>query len=499
MTQSRRAIFLALGPLLAAGLGGLVHALGMPPIAAWTAAVTALCAAWWVTEPIPIPATSMIPFAAFPMVGVLDHKQVAAAYGHTLILLLLGGFILSTAMAASGAHKRLAVGMIRMVGGAGGRRLVLGFMLATAVCSMWISNTATTLMMLPVAMAVLEQDEASGGGTSLHLPLLLGIAYAASIGGMGTPVGTPPNVIFMAVYEETTGNKVAFIDWMKIGIPAVILLIPVAWLMVTRNLKSSAKLDLPKMGRWSSPEKRVLVIFGLTALAWVTRTAPFGGWSTWADMPGAGDSTVALIAVVIMFLMPNGEGKQMLDWETAARIPWGLLLLFGGGLAIAKGFQVSGLSETLGSWLANDLKITTWPVIAMTITLCLAITFLTEVTSNTATTTLLMPVLAAAGLAAGIDPAVLMIPAALSASCAFMLPVATAPNAIVFGTGKVSTQQMAREGFALNLVGAVFITGVCALLVGTNAASAIGTDTGTDTGSVHHTQPPTPPAHKPAR
>jgi len=438
----------------------------MSPIAAWTAAITALCAVWWVTEPIPIPATSMIPFAAFPMAGVLDHKQVAGAYGHTLILLLLGGFILSTAMASSGAHKRLAVGMIRLVGGGGGRRLVLGFMLATAVCSMWISNTATTLMLLPVAMAVLEQDKESGGGDSLQLPLLLGIAYAASIGGMGTPVGTPPNVIFMAVYEETTGNKIAFIDWMKIGIPAVLLLIPVAWFMVTRKLKTSRSLNLPALGAWSKPEKRVLWVFGITALAWVTRTAPFGGWSQWADMPGAGDSTVALLAVVALFLMPNGEGKQMLDWETAARIPWGLLLLFGGGLAIAKGFQVSGLSEALGSWLADDLQITSWPVVAMTITLCLAITFLTEVTSNTATTTLLMPVLAAAGLAAGIDPAALMIPAALSASCAFMLPVATAPNAIVFGTGMVSTRQMAREGFALNLLGAAMITGVCALLVG---------------------------------
>ncbi len=465
MSNNRRTFTLLLGPTLAAVLGGLVILGGMSANAAWTAAITTLCAVWWVTEPIPIPATSMIPFAAFPLAGVLDHKQVAGAYGHTLILLLLGGFILSTAMASSGAHKRLAIGMIRLVGGAGGRRLVLGFMLATAVCSMWISNTATTLMLLPVALAVLEQDEASGGGKTLQLPLLLGIAYAASIGGMGTPVGTPPNVIFMAVYEEATGNKVAFIDWMMIGVPAVILLLPVAWLMVTRNLKSSQTLELPVLGAWRSPEKRVLLVFGLTALAWVTRTAPMGGWSEWLQMPGAGDSTVALVAVVALFLMPDGEGKQMLDWETAARIPWGLLILFGGGLAIAKGFQVSGLSESLGSWLANDLQITTWPVIAMTLTLCLVITFLTEVTSNTATTTLLMPVLAAAGLAAGIDPAVLMIPAALSASCAFMLPVATAPNAIMFGTGMVTTKQMAREGFALNLLGAVLITGVCALLV----------------------------------
>ncbi len=462
----RRRIALAGGPLLAAVLFFVVRSLGLSDDAAWTAAVTAITAVWWVTEPIPIPATSIIPFAAFPFTGVLDASQVATAYGHKLILLLLGGFILSTAMASSGAHKRLAVGMVRMVGGAGGSRLVLGFMLATAVCSMWISNTATTLMLLPVALAVLEQDKAAGGGDSLQLPLLLGIAYAASIGGMGTPVGTPPNVIFMGIYKEATGTEVAFLDWMKIGIPTVCLLIPIAWLSVTRKLKGSRPLDLPVLGAWRPAERRVLIVFGITALLWVTRTAPFGGWSGWLNVPGVGDSTVALAAVVALFLIPDGEGSQMLDWETASRIPWGLLLLFGGGIAIARGFEASGLSGAMGNWLANDLGITTWPVVLMTITICLAVTFLTEITSNTATTTLLMPVLAAAGIAAGIDPAALMIPAALSASCAFMLPVATAPNAIVFGTNMVSTKQMAREGLALNLVGAAMITAIAATLVG---------------------------------
>jgi sodium-dependent dicarboxylate transporter 2/3/5 len=453
------------GPLLGLVLFLVVEATGLPRDAAWTAAITAVCATWWVTEPIPIPATSIIPFAAFPLTGVLTHKEVAGAYGHTLILLLLGGFILSTAMASSGAHKRLAVGMVRMVGGAGGKRLVLGFMLATAFCSMWISNTATTLMLLPVALAVLEQDQQNGGGDTLKVPLLLGIAYAASIGGMGTPVGTPPNVIFMGIYTEATGTEIAFFDWMKIGIPAVIILIPLTWWYLTRRLTGNRTLKLPVLGEWSAAEKRVLIVFTLTALAWVTRTTPFGGWSTWLDLPGAGDSTVALTAVVALFLIPNGKGGRMLDWATASDIPWGLLLLFGGGIGIARGFESSGLSTAMGSWLANDLGITTWPVLLMTITICLAVTFLTEVTSNTATTTLLMPVLAAAGLAAAIDPALLMIPAALSASCAFMLPVATAPNAIMFGTGMVSTKTMAREGFALNLVGAVIITIITAALL----------------------------------
>ena len=463
-TQKQRMALIG-GPLLGAILGLLVLALGLSQDAAWTAAITAVCATWWVTEPIPIPATSIIPFAAFPLTGVLTHKEIATAYGHTLILLLLGGFILSTAMASSGAHKRLAVGMVRLVGGAGGSRLVLGFMLATAFCSMWISNTATTLMLLPVALAVLEQDEASGGGKTLQVPLLLGIAYAASIGGMGTPVGTPPNVIFMGIYSESTGTEIAFLDWMKIGIPAVIILIPICWVYLTRNLKGSRPLDLPTLGAWSPAEKRVLAVFAITATAWVTRTTPFGGWSGWLDLPGAGDSTVALAAVVALFLIPDGRGGRMLDWETASQIPWGLLLLFGGGIGIARGFEASGLSTALGAWLANDLGITTWPVVLMTITICLAVTFLTEVTSNTATTTLLMPVLAAAGIAAGIDPAMLMVPAALSASCAFMLPVATAPNAIVFGTEMVTTKTMAREGFALNIVGAIIITLITASLL----------------------------------
>jgi sodium-dependent dicarboxylate transporter 2/3/5 len=462
-TQTRLALMG--GPLLGLILFLCVRNAGLSMDAAWTAAITAVCAVWWVTEPIPIPATSIIPFAAFPLTGVLTHKEIATAYGHTLILLLLGGFILSTAMASSGAHKRLAVGMVKLVGGAGGRKLVLGFMLATAVCSMWISNTATTLMLLPVAIAVLEQDEANGGGDTLKVPLLLGIAYAASIGGMGTPVGTPPNVIFMGIYSEATGTEIAFFDWMLIGLPVVAILLPLTWLYLTRSLKSDRVLDLPNLGPWFPAEKRVLVVFLLTALAWVTRTTPYGGWSKLLDLPGAGDSTVALTAVVALFLIPNGKGGRMLDWETAVKIPWGLLLLFGGGIGIARGFEASGLSTSLGSWLANDLGITAWPVIGMTLAICLAVTFLTEITSNTATTTLLMPVLAAAGLAAGIDPAMLMVPAALSASCAFMLPVATAPNAIVFGTDMVTTKRMAREGFALNLLGAIAITAMAATLL----------------------------------
>ena len=452
------------GPLLAV-LCALAAALaGLPAAAIWTAAVTGWCVGWWVTEPIPIPATSLIPFAALPLGGVLTHKAVAEAYGHTLILLLLGGFILSTALSRSGAHRRLAVSIVRAVGG-GGRRLVLGFMLASALCSMWISNTATTLMLLPVALAALEGEDAD---PRLRVPLLLGLAYSASTGGLGTPVGTPPNVIFMGVYQAQTGQSVSFLDWMRVGVPAVALLLPATWLWLTRSLPARSPAPrLPALSPIRPAERRVLLVFAATAALWIFRTEPLGGWSGLLGLEEyIGDSTVALLAVVALFVLPDGagQGARLLDWDTANTIPWGLLLLFGGGIAIASAFEASGLSAAVGSGMVQ-LGLARWPVVLMIGAVCLCVTFLTEVTSNTATTTLLMPVLAAAGMGVGIDPALLMIPAALSASCAFMLPVATAPNAIVFGTGDVTTAQMARTGFALNLIGVVILTAVCTALL----------------------------------
>lgn len=453
-----RALALGAGVLVAAAAAAVCRAGGLSNAASATAAVTALCAVWWVLEPIPIPATSLIPFAAFPLLGVLDHQKVATAYGHTLILLLLGGFLVSTALEKSGAHRRLALGMVRLVGGHSQKRLVLGFMLATGLASMWISNTAATLMMLPVAMALLERDEDG----SLAAPLLLGIAYAASIGGLGTPIGTPPNVIFMGVYRETTGAELSFLDWMRVGVPATCVLLPLAWWVVTRRLGRSQPFVLPSPGPWRAPERRVLVVFVITALAWITRTEPFGGWAGVLNTPGASDSTVALAAAVALFLLPDGEGSTMLDWETARRIPWGLLILFGGGIAIARGFEESGLSQALGGALSAVAGL---PLIVTLLAICLLVTFLTEVTSNTATATLLMPVLAAAAAGAKMDPALLMIPATLSASCAFMLPVATAPNAIMFGTDRVTSRQMASAGLILNLLGAVALALLTLVLV----------------------------------
>ncbi len=448
---------LALGPLLGLVAFALASHFGLARPAAWTAAVTTLCAVWWVSEPIPIPATSLIPFAAFPLLGVLDHQAVSTAYGHTLILLLMGGFLISTALERSGAHRRLALGMLRLVGATSGRRVVLGFMLATALSSMWISNTAAVLMMLPVALALLERDKAGLGPA-----LLLGLAYSASIGGLGTPIGTPPNVIFMGVYREVAGREVSFLNWMQIGVPVVAVLLPLCWWVVTRKLDAKVSLSVPEVGPWQPAERRVLWAFGITALAWITRTEPFGGWSGLFGVPGVSDSTVALAAAVALFLIPDGRGGALLDWPTAQRIPWGLLLLFGGGIALAKAFEESGLSKSLGALLGGVAGL---PTFVMLLSVCLVVTFLTEVTSNTATATLLMPILAATAVGVGLDPALLMAPAALSASCAFMLPVATAPNAIVFGTERVTASQMARTGLVVNLVGALVISTLCVMLL----------------------------------
>jgi len=329
---------------------------------------------------------------------------------------------------------------------------------------MWISNTATTLMLLPVALAALEQTD----DENLAGPLLLGIAYAASIGGIGTPIGTPPNLVFMGIYTEVTGAAISFGQWMIWAVPVVLVLLPIAAFWITRGVSKHGGATLPAPGQWTKAERRVLVVFSITAFLWVTRKGPFGGWSEWFSLPYANDAMVAFLAVVALFIIPagktneNGEQGRLLDWATAERIPWGMLLLFGAGITIATGFINSGLSSSIGQAL-EDLS--TLPLLLMIACICVAVTFLTEVTSNLATTTLLMPILAAAALGAGADPALFMIPAAMSASCAFMLPVATPPNVITFATGRFSIQTMVREGIVLNLVGVIVISCACVYLL----------------------------------
>lgn len=457
MTPQLKRWSLFIAPAAAMALTFMMMSMGWAQQAALAAGLTLLTALWWIFEPIPIPATSMIPLGMFPLVGVLDGQQVALAYGDPLILLLMGGAMLSKAMEKSGAHRRLALYLVNLFGAYDQRRLVFGFMVAAAVLSMWVSNTATTLMLLPVAYAVLESADSDSAAQKLAVPLFLGIAYASSIGGLGTPIGSPPNVIFLKVYAETTGTSIGFGQWMLWALPVVLMMIPLAGIWITRNLSGGEPLLIPKIGVWRSEEIRVLTLFSLTALAWITLREPFGGWSSWFNVPSANYAAVALTSVVLMFVLPNGKGGKLLDWQSASSIHWGVLLLFAGGIAIAKAFAVTGISDAIGQSLSGVTRLSIIAIIAI---VALAVTFLTEITSNTATTTLLMPILAAASLGAGFEPATLMLPAALSASCAFMLPVATAPNAIVFGTGKMTVEQMVREGFALNLIGVAVITTV---------------------------------------
>ena len=450
-------------PVAAGVLGTVLYTLGFSSDISITAAITTWVAAWWITEPISIPATSMIPLALFPLFGILSPDDVALAYGNKLVLLMLGGFMLSAAMEKSGVHERIALGMVNLFGSGSGRRLVFGFMTASAVLSMWISNAATTLMLLPIAMAVVSQTT----NRKLQVALLLGIAYGASVGGVATPIGTRPNLVFMGIYKEATGTDIEFFDWMKMAVPVVFIMLPIVGFWLTRGMRSIEPITLPSVGAWRKEEYRTLLVFGTTALFWVTRQQPFGGWVGFAEgqgmsLPYANDASIAFIGVLFMFVLPCGHGGKLLDWSAVTKIPWGVLILFAGGLCLASAFKSSGLSAVLGNSMSSLGML---PVLLGIASICLMVTFLTEVTSNTATTTILLPILVVAAITANIEPKLFMIPATISASFAFMLPVATPPNAIVFASGKFSVREMAREGFILNMIGILVVTLVCYVLI----------------------------------
>ena len=450
--SSRAARFgLWLGPALFAVF--LLPTLGLvePPAdlsapALATAGVALLMACWWVTEAIPIPATSLLPLVAFPLLGVSPMAKVSSAYGHPLLMLFLGGFMMALAIERWGLHRRLALMTISRIG-LSPRRMVLGFMAATALLSMWVSNTATTLMMLPIALAVLSQvsRDTPELAKKLSLVLLLGIAYGANIGGIGTPIGTPPNIVFLGIYQESfpEAAPITFVRWMMVGIPLVVVFLALVWWYLVsvvgrlprgevagaRERIAAARAEL---GPASSPERRLALIFGLVAAAWIfRRPIPLGDLLTmpgWADLFGLGkladDGTVAVAGALAMFLVPAGgeppevagsvgpparRPARLLDWETAVRIPWGILILFGGGLALAGAFKATGLSAYVGTLLGSLVAL---PPVLLVLCIALGVTFLTEITSNTATTTILMPVLAATAVGTGTSPLVLMLTAA---------------------------------------------------------------------------------------
>lgn len=444
------------GPLAAASAYAFSVQAGMDFHFSTTLALTVWMAIWWMSEAVDPAFTALLGLGLLPVLGILDAKQVAQSIGNELILLLMGGFMLSRALERSGAHRRLAYALVRVVGGRSGRSLIFGFVLATGLISMWISNTATTLIMLPVAYAVIEHYK----DPRLATPLVLAIAYAASIGGLGTPIGSPPNLVFMQQYQQATGTAYDFADWMRVGVPILLIMLPILAVGLSRNLKGSPAAVLPEMEIWSTAEKRVLAIFGLTALAWVTRTAPYGGWSGWLNLPGANDASVALLAVALMAIVPSGNAgrEPLLNWEAAVRIPWGALLLFAGGIALATAFQESGISDAISRSLASYGHL---PVFAMMVFIIACVVLLSEIASNTATAVLLMPILAAAAKGLNIEPALLMLPAAMAASVGFMLPVATAPNAIAYGSGFVRSRDMLREGLWLDIVSVFVVCAVC--------------------------------------
>lgn len=460
---------LILGPVWIVATQILPAPAGMEPAAWHCVGLALLLATWWATEAIPIPATSLLPIPLAPALGIADLKGTAASYANPTIFLFLGGFLLGIAMQRWNLHRRIALRILNVVGQKP-KQQIAGFMLATGFISMWVSNTATAIMMLPIGMSVIslfadaESDEVKRYATAL----LLAIAYSASIGGVATLIGTPPNAILAGYLSSEQDIELGFAQWMVIGLPVSLAMMVVAWWWLTRG-KFELKLDnddgdvigdeLAKLGEMKPAEKRVGVVFLLAALAWVTRPL-LNDWGVeWLS-----DTSVALLAGVGLFLIPSGSERHrpLLLWEDARDLPWGILLLFGGGLALASSISSSGLAD----WIANQLTVFgTLPLLLLIGVIVLVIIFLTELTSNTATAAAFLPLLGALAVSLGVDPLLITVPAAIAASCAFMMPVATPPNAIVFATGRMSIQSMIRAGFFLNVAGTVVVTLICLGLI----------------------------------
>ena len=475
--RTREGVGLVLGPALF-----LVLALApseIPPPVQRMMAVAALMATWWVTEAIPLAATSLLPLALFPFLGLGTASESAAPYANHLVYLFLGGFMLAQTMQRWGLHRRMALSIVHRIG-TSPSRIVLGFMCASGFVSMWVSNTATTAMMMPIGLAVIQQAveafEKEGadidtrpGHFHFGANLMLGIAYGASIGGVATIIGTPPNVFLAGTMAENHGIEISFLRWLGFGIPFVLLFLPLTWLWLTRvalpiRIQSlpggTARIEaeLNELGSMTIPEKRLAIIFGLTAAAWTFR--PY--WT--AAIPTGNlvsDSTIAMAATVMLFLTPAGNGEKLLNWQWASRLPWDVLLLFGGGFSLAAGFERNGLSTWVGGQLQffGELPLPVFIVIVV-----LLIVTLTEFASNVASTAMSVPILAATATTMGLSPLMLAIPATVAASCAFMLPAATPPNAIVFGTGYFTIPQLVKAGIGVNIIGVILISILTLLL-----------------------------------
>ncbi|TXL65030.1 DASS family sodium-coupled anion symporter [Cerasibacillus terrae] len=435
-------------------------------------ASTLWIAVWWMTEAIPIPATSLLPIILFPLTGGLEIGATTSSYGSGTIFLFMGGFMVALAMEKWNLHRRIALSIISVIG-TNTDRIVLGFMVATGFLSMWISNTATAMMMVPIGLAIIYQVsdalkddptiDTSKENFGFGKALMLSIAYSASIGGIATLIGTPPNAALAGVVKEMYGFELSFATWMLFGVPIAVIFIFLTWIYLVKIAYPLKVKQLPggqeiitkekeKLGKPSYEEKAVFIVFLLTALAWITRSFILVKF-----IPNISDEIIAMMAAIILFIIPskNKKGDFLLDWNSAVKLPWGILLLFGGGLAIAAGFSESGLSTWIGMQLQALEGVNILIVILLVSTLVI---FLTEITSNTATANMMFPIMAALGIALGAHPFAFMVAASVAASCAFMLPVATPPNAVVFGSGYLRIPDMVKTGFLLNIVGIILVT-----------------------------------------
>ncbi len=434
-------------------------------------ATTLWVAVWWITEAVPIPAASLLPIVLLPLTGALEGAAVTSSYGDPIVFLFLGGFLIALAMERWNLHKRIALNIISVVG-TSTSRIVLGFMAATGFLSMWVSNTAAVMMMLPIGTAIIHQVSAvmkserkdlAGEEAKFSKALIFSIGYAGTIGGLGTLIGTPPNIILAANIKKLYGVEVSFGGWMAFAVPVVVILLVAVWLYLTKVAHPIKMKELPggkelileekrKLGKMSFEETMVLLVFGFAAFMWVTRTF------LWDDkIPGIDDTMIAIFAASLLFLIPSlNKGGRVLDWSVSKDLPWGILLLFGGGLALATGFKETGLAEWIGGRLTvlDGFNFVVIVVISAALVL-----FLTEITSNTATATMILPVLASLALALNVHPYALMVPAAMAANCAFMLPVGTPPNAIIFASGKLKISEMVRTGFVINIFTLILIVG----------------------------------------
>ncbi len=434
-----------------------------------TAAIGVLMAVWWATEAVPIAVTALLPLVVFPLLGIASIQETAAPYSNKVIYLFLGGFIVAFAMQRWDLHRRIALSVLQVVGG-DGRSLIGGFMLASALISMWVMNTSTTMMLLPIAISIITVIHRSVDSldekarADFQYALLLGVAYGATIGGMATLVGTAPNAMLAAFMQDNHGIEIDFASWMMVGLPLSIVMLPLAWLALTRfvfqvdfQTSGEGRAELKKMkddlGNIKVPEIRVAIVFTIMALAWITRPLL-------AQVPGLAaldDSGIAMAGAIALFLIPSGDKSDpfLIRWRYVEKLPWSVLILFGGGLTLAGAVNRTGLAE----WLGGNLQsVGMLPLAIIVIAVTTLIVFLTELTSNIATTATFLPVIAAIAYKSGIDPIVLTVPVTFAASCAFMLPVATPPNAIVFGSGLLTIPKMMRAGMALNIIGIIVVS-----------------------------------------